>query len=284
MDLPDISGLTLAEGRGGLPKLDIDVPGGTAELYLQGAHLTSWIPTGHDPVLWVADHAEFAEGKAIRGGVPLCFPWFGPGPDGNMRPSHGFARVTPWRVISAARNGDTVSVTLEFTHADAVGRPGHELWPADFRARYRVDVSDTLTMTLEVDPPTPQAQAALHTYLQVGDVRRVQVEGMDHQDVIDKVTGDTGTHHGMVTFEGETDRIFQTANEAVVHDPVLGRKIVIEKSGSPQTVVWNPGADRAAALPDMGDDEWTGFVCVEAANLVQLVRLCSRLSVTRSEA
>lgn len=283
MDLPDIAGLTLAEGRGGLPKLDIDLPGGTAELYLQGAHLTSWIPTGHDPVLWLAEQAVFAEGRAIRGGVPLCFPWFGPGPDGTSKPAHGFARLTPWTLASASRTGDEISVVLEFTHADAEGLPGADLWPSDFRARYRVDVSDTLMMTLEVEPPTPQTQAALHTYLAVGDVRQVQVEGMDHQDVIDKLTGEAGTHHGMVTFEGETDRIFQTANEAVLHDPVLGRRILIEKSGSPQTVIWNPWADKAAGLSDMGDDEWPGFACVESANLVQLVRMCTRLSVARSD-
>lgn len=281
MDLPDIPGLSLAEGRGGLPKLEIELPGCTAELYLHGAHLTAWTPTGHDPVLWTSEQAVYADGKAIRGGVPICFPWFAAGWDDNLTPAHGFARISPWRFISASRDRDELTVVLELTQDEVAGRPGADQWPSAFRARYQVDFADTLTMTLQVDPPHPPPQAALHTYLLVGDVREVHVEGLDHHDFIDKLTGTSETHHGSVTFEGETDRIFQTANESVLHDPVLGRKIIIEKSGSPQTVIWNPWADKAAGFTDMGDDEWPEFVCIESANLVQLVRVCTRLSVAK---
>lgn len=107
---------------------------------------------------------------------------------------------------------------------------------------------------------------ALHTYLAVGDVRQVKVTGLDGAEYYDKVTGQTETQSGDVTIEGQTDRVYRSTGEVVLEDPVLGRKLVIAKSGSANTVIWNPGVDKAAEMQDFGDDEWQGMICIEAAN------------------
>lgn len=279
MDLPEIPGLSAEEGAGGLTKLVVDLPSCRGELYLHGAQVTEWTPAGHEPVLWLSPQAVFAEAHAIRGGVPICFPWFGSGPDGDLSPAHGLARTGPWVFAGAQRHGDTVRITLQLTRDGVADRAGANHWTSDFRATYTVEFGSSLTMTLDVDPADPPTQSALHTYLRVGDVRQVAVTGLDHHHFFDQLTGETRTHHGTVTFTGETDRIYHHTNEVRLSDPVLGRQVRIAKSGSPHTVVWNPWIDKARQLADVPDDAWLEFVCLESANLSQTLRMCTSISV-----
>lgn len=279
MDLPDIPGLSRVDGAGGIPKLVVDLPTCQAELYLHGAHITQWTPTQHEPVLWLSPEAVFAEHHAIRGGVPICFPWFSSGPSGDLSPAHGFARTGTWQFTRAQRDEDNIRITLQLTREDTQHRAGAEHWTTDFIATYTVDFGTTLTMTLEVDPADPPTQSALHTYLRVGDVRQVRVEGLDHHRYLDQLTGETRTHHGPLTLNGETDRIYHHSNEVTLHDPVLGRRIRIAKSGAPHTVVWNPWVDKTRTLSDLPQGAWAEFICLESANLTQTLRMCTSLSV-----
>jgi D-hexose-6-phosphate mutarotase len=266
LTLPD--GVRVVEGRGGLPAVQVDVPDCSGELYLQGAHLTSWRPRGAD-VLWVSRSAVFRAGTAIRGGVPICFPWFANGLDGTASPAHGFARVTPWQLVGATRQGDSVELVL--TLADDEQPRAH--WPYSFAATYRVLLSgDELALRLAVTNTGAQPftfEEALHAYFGVADIRAVTVDGLAGARYLDMVPGaDRGPHtqDGPITFAGETDRTFQaTGATATIQDG--DRTVMIARNGSKSAIVWNPWIGKAASIADFGDDEWTRMVCVETANV-----------------
>ena len=257
------------KGEGGLPRARVTGPRADAEVYLQGAHVTRWQPRGAKPVLFVASRAVYAPGKAIRGGVPLIFPWFGPHATDKSKPMHGFARARPWRVTATDSSPDgTVTLELGLDDDDAT----RALWPHPFRARYRVTVGDTLTMALDV-VNTGRApftfEAALHTYLTVADVRTAGVRGLEQTLFIDKVDGMTRKRLGgePLVLTGETDRVFlATRASCVVEDPGLRRRLRVDKTGSASTVVWNPWAVKCAEMADMGPDDWRSMICVETAN------------------
>ena len=258
-------------GGGGLPRVVVEGPAGSAEIYLHGAHVTRWRPAGGDDVLFLGAQSRYVPGAAIRGGVPICFPWFGPKADAPQAPSHGFARVSEWTLEGAREVDDDVVVTLSLTDSDATRASA---WPHPFRATLRVTVGARLVLAFEVhntgsDPIT--FEEALHTYLAVADARSVVVRGLEGDRYLDKVTGAAAPVPATgepVRLTGETDRIYlDTAGRVTVEDPAGGRHVTVRAEGSRTTVLWNPWAERAAALADLGDDEWTRLVCVETSNV-----------------
>ena len=266
LELP--ASVTRVEGP--IERFDVATPLATAELYRQGAHVARWRPAHADaPVLFVSRESAFAPGRPIRGGVPICFPWFGPHPADPAAPAHGFARTADWALVAADEAADgSVSLALVL-EADAGRVPA---WPHAFRITHHVTIGSRLTMALTVENRGSEPfafEAALHTYLAVADVQRVTVAGLDGTVYLDKVRGFARTVQDgpLIRFSGETDRIYlDTAAACTVDDPGLGRRTRVSKSGSQTTVVWNPWIDRARALPDLGDGEWREMVCVETAN------------------
>lgn len=266
-DLTLPAGVRVVRGRGGLPAVQVDVPAGRGEVYLHGAHVTSWSPLDTE-VLWLSEAAVFAPGKAIRGGVPICFPWFAGGLDGTSTPAHGFARTTEWGLVGATTDGRWVELILALTDTEET----RARWPHSFAADYRVRMGEDelallLTVTNTGDEPFT-FEEALHSYFSVDDIRSAQVEGLDGSRYLDMVPGaDRGPHvqDGPITFTGETDRTFQgTAATALICDGK--RAVTVARNGSDSAIVWNPWVDKSAAMSDFGDDEWTGMVCVETAN------------------
>ena len=256
-------------GAGGLPRARVSGARADAELYLQGAHLTQWQPHGAAPVLFLSPRASYAPGQAIRGGVPLIFPWFGAHASNPQAPMHGFARSHPWRLVSSGPGADG-AVVLELALDD--DQATRALWPAPFTLRYRVTVSETLTLALEVVNASPAPftfEAALHTYLAVGDVEAVSVKGLEDTAYIDKVDAFTRKRQGPepLRFGGETDRVFLgTRARCVVDDRALRRRLIVDKAGSATTVVWNPGATKSRDIADLEPDGWRRMLCVETAN------------------
>lgn len=256
-------------GVGGLSRVRVSGARADAELYLQGGHLTRWQPHGAAPVVFLSTRATYAPGQAIRGGVPVIFPWFGPHSIDRQAPMHGFARTCPWRLVSSGPGTDG-AVDLELALDDDAST--RRLWPPAFTLRYRVTVSDALGMALEVVNASAEPftfEAALHTYLAVGDVEAVAIGGLEHAPYIDKVDAFARKRHGAgpLRLTGETDRVFLgTPARCVVDDPALGRRLVIDKTGSATTVVWNPGAARAREIADLDPDGWRHMLCVETAN------------------
>jgi glucose-6-phosphate 1-epimerase len=256
-------------GAGGLERARVRGAHASAELFLQGGHLTHWQPHGGAPVLFLSRRAVYAPGQAIRGGVPLVFPWFGPHVTDRSAPMHGFARSRPWRLVTSGPGADAAVVLELALDDDAATRA---LWPATFRLRYCVTVGETLGLALEVVNTSPAPftfEAALHTYLAVGDVTAVSIAGLEGTPYIDKVDAMARKRQGPTPLRltGETDRVFLgTRARCVVADPALGRRLVVDKAGSATTVVWNPWSAKTAGITDLEPDDWCRMVCVETAN------------------
>jgi glucose-6-phosphate 1-epimerase len=242
------------------------------EVYVHGAHVTAFDKAGEPGVLFMSGQSLFQADKAIRGGIPVIFPWFGPrqpDPTGKS-PMHGFARVSEWAVESARGGGDVVSVTLSLMPSEL----SRSLWPHDFKLTYAVTLErDVLKLDLTVTNTGAEGfpfEEALHTYFAVGDVRHASVEGLAHTTYLDKVDNlaEKSQDAAPITFAGETDRVYvATPATCTINDPGLRRRIVVEKEHSDATVVWNPWVAKAKAMADFGDDEWANMVCVESANV-----------------
>lgn len=266
-DIP--KALRFEDGPGGLTRALVSTPAAEAELYRQGAHLTQWTPRGQRPVLYVSSTSLFAPGKAIRGGVPIIFPWFGSRGDGKPGPAHGFARTLEWVVESTKLREDAgVEIMLSLASNDAT----RALFEPDFRAHLRVALGSELEVELEVRNEGPERftfEEALHTYFAVGDIREASVTGLEGTTYIDKTDGFKRKRQGSepVCLSKETDQVHVDATATcIIHDAVWKRRIVIEKSGSSSTVVWNPWSEKTKGMPDMPADGWKEMLCVETAN------------------
>ena len=206
--------------------------------------------------------------KAIRGGVPLIFPWFGPKPDDTKAPMHGFARTAEWELESVRQEQGDVVVSLGLGSSPMT----QALWPQDFRLRFEVRVSASLEMSLTVNNTSASVfefEEALHTYFAVSDVRQVKVTGLERTSYIDKTDGLKHKPQGdvPVTITAETDRVYlATQSACVLDDPGFARRIIVSKEHSDATVVWNPWIAKAKAMADFGDDEWPGMICIETVN------------------
>lgn len=246
-----------------------DVPGGGSFAVVDsGAHVTHWTPDG-EPVLFLSSRAEFAPGRPIRGGVPVCFPWFGPGRDGQSRPAHGWARTLDWTLSQATEVDGVTTLEWRLTDADVVEAPGLTRWGHSFEATCRQRFDSELTLDFTVRNTGNESfdyEAALHTYFRVGDVAQVIVEGLGGADYWDKLTGQTQTQIGDLQLTDRTDRVYASAADTRIVDPVLERTITVAKAGSATTVVWNPWEAEAANIADLGEGEWREFLCVETAN------------------
>ncbi len=257
----------VVEGNGSLPKVVVTTLDAHGEIYLHGGHVTSWKPNGRDEVLFVSAHAVWQDGRAIRGGVPVCFPWFGNKADNDKAPAHGLVRTRAWQLDAIERNGESVTVTMSI----ASGPDTKAWWPSDYRLVHRVSFGPVLVMELAMTNTgaVPQSfEEALHAYFRVGDVKQVRLRGLDGVAYLDKTDQDRReTQRGDITIVSETDRVYlDTKGPVELEDPVLKRRIRVQKANSAETVVWNPWVDKAKALRDLGDDEWTKMVCIEGSN------------------
>jgi glucose-6-phosphate 1-epimerase len=258
----------ITAGNGGLPRISITSPAATAEIYLHGAQVTSWRPVGHEDVIFLSEHSQFETGKAIRGGIPVCFPWFRNKVDDPKAPSHGVVRTKAWELDSIETRGDTVVVSLS-TVSDAETRAW---WPYDFHLVHRATIGAELIQEL-VATNTGAAPArfeeALHTYYRVGAAAQVRISGLDGVAYLDNTDGNREKRQaGDIVFTAQTDRAYLDTTHAVeIADPVLRRRIRLEKQNSRTTVVWNPWSTGAQTLSDLGDEEWRTMACVEASNM-----------------
>jgi glucose-6-phosphate 1-epimerase len=266
---PYPDGARLEKGPGGLDRLALQAAEGEALVYLQGAQVAHFQPKDAKPVLWMSAASRFERGKPLRGGVPICFPWFGPKAGSPEAPMHGYARILPWTVEAVTRETDgSLRAVLELT-SEAAARGG---FPGGLSLSLAVTVARSLRMELTVRNVGRAAatfEEALHSYLAVSDVRQARIRGLEGVGYVDKTAGMARKpgESEPIAISGETDRVYAGATETVtVEDPGWRRRVVVGKRGSATTVVWNPWAARAKAMPDFGDDEWTGMVCVETAN------------------
>jgi glucose-6-phosphate 1-epimerase len=265
----NIGSADLTTGKGGLPLVRIRTPWSAAEIYLSGAHVTHFQRHGEPPLLFVSRWSHFAAGQAIRGGVPICFPWFG---NRAGEPSHGFARSATWQLLKTVVAPEG-GVTLTFALPPV---PGRDAWKP-LRTEFTVTVAGTLTMELTVANDSGggplEIENCQHTYFHVGDIAQVSIAGLRGLPFDDFAAGATGARRmendPVLRIAKETNRVYPAHTGTVeFHDASLNRTIRIGKSGSNSTVVWNPWTTQK--LPDDFDPaEHQNMVCVESGNVKQ---------------
>jgi D-hexose-6-phosphate mutarotase len=258
--------VTILEGNGELPKIEVNSDGARAEIYLHGAHVTDFQLNGQPPLLFTSQCSRFARHQPIRGGIPIILPWFGAR---EGEPAHGFGRLVDWELhetTALPEGGATLRFSLPETSASA-------MWPT-FTAHYVVTVTNKLTLELIVTNCSRDRQfpfeSCLHSYFHVGDISQVSIAGLQGVNYLDKADNYTSKMEtsDAITISSEVDRTFlDTTSTVEIRDRSLGRKILVEKAGSKSTVVWNPWIAKSQQMPDFGDDEYTQMVCVESGNV-----------------
>lgn len=256
-------------GPGGLPLARIANSNCAALVSIYGAHVMSYIPHGFDDVLWLSSQSFYDEGKPIRGGIPVCWPWFGAHPSDSSKSAHGFARNSMWELVSAKTDEGCSEIVLELSDDDQT----RFLWPHSFKLRAVIRAGAKLEVALttqntSMDPFT--ITQALHTYFSISEISNIEVKGFENVKYIDTlkpVNFPMQTQQGPLTFAAETDLVYvDTKGSYEIEDPGYKRKIKIEKTGSASAVAWNPWVDKSKRMRDFGDEEYHSMVCVEVTN------------------
>ncbi|QYF72769.1 tagaturonate reductase [Cryobacterium sp. PAMC25264] len=282
-------GIRLVTAKGDLPAVEVFLPAATALVYLHGAHVAEWTPAGQKPVLWMSESGAFTPTAALRGGIPVCFPWFGPNLSDATAPNHGWARISAWTLTAAALEGPDAVLTFELagSHRDSTGTAQ----PVSLRYTVRIGATLSLALTVRNDGAAPvSVETAFHTYFAVADARGTTLLGLQDLPYLDRTVSPPVTASAAlpVAFTGaEIDRVYPMPRVVTIDDTGNHRSILVGDTDAAQTVVWNPGSTKAAAMGDFGDEEWTQTVCVEACNVQGQARVLApgaqhRMGVTLS--
>lgn len=261
--------LEIVEGKGGLPLMMIANDSAKAVISVYGGQVLSFQPvTEPEDLMFLSEQAYYQEGKAIKGGVPICWPWFGPDPDGAGRPAHGFVRNRFWNILatSSTHDGET-KVVLGLIDTEETRR----IWPYSFELQLAISVGKTLKLELMTSNTGAQAFSitqAFHTYFTVGDINQVKVLGLENKSYLDKVEGGVQKQQqGTLQIAAEVDRIYTNVSEdLVIDDAQLNRRILIASQGSKTAVIWNPWSEISAKMADLENEAYKSFVCVETTN------------------
>lgn len=260
--------LTFAAGPNGTVMINIQTAKASAQISTYGAQVLSFKPTSADrDLLFLSPLSCYGNGKAIRGGVPICWPWFGDDPSGHGRPAHGFARNQNWQVIETQLLDDgAVKLSLQLLPNEL----SFKYWHCQFDLRFTVIISDSLKMMLTTENTDNESfviSQALHTYFNIGAIEKLHLRGLDNYHYLDKTLNFAEKlQQGDVSFVAETDRIYlHSPQQLFIEDAALRRRIVIESQGSQTAVVWNPW-NKVVTLNDMENDAYQRFICVETAN------------------
>lgn len=242
------------------PVIQLSNSFGTASVALHGAHVTAYTPSGQKPVIFTSEQAIYKEGKAIRGGIPICWPWFNAHPTDPSLPSHGFARNQFWEITASNHTADSTSITLSLSITD-------------LKAEVTITLNESLEVKLTTTNISNQQQTvggALHSYFTVSNIDSIIIRGLEGVHYLDTLTDTPEIQEGEISITQETDRIYTNSPETVsIFDREWNRNIFIDKSGSQSTVVWNPWITKSTGMADLGNEEYKGFVCIESANALE---------------
>lgn len=254
---------------------EIDNPQSSTKITRHGAHLIEWRPLhAKQPVIYTSPDAIFEEGTAIRGGIPICWPWFGAHPTSpDTHPSHGIARNRFWKVTEASERKEETHLALSLL-SDDLDEETQALFPHDFELKYTLTLGTTLTLALTTtntgDKPMTIG-GALHTYFYVGDITQVHFSGLEKVSHLDFVERDkngkpTEKPQGSTLIHSEVDRLYRGGGPVTIHDDANARQIIVHTRGSKSTVVWNPWIEKSKTLKDLPNEAYKNFLCVETAN------------------
>jgi glucose-6-phosphate 1-epimerase len=260
--------LGFTEIDGGLVAISIYNKFADAEICLYGAQVTRFTPHGSFDLLWMSPTSFFEEGKAIRGGIPLCFPWFGPDPSGEGKPAHGFARLMYWDVVeTAAKDTGETAIKLQLCSSTETKK----YWPYEFSAELDIMVGKELDVKLTITNTDKQPfnySAALHSYFNISGLENIKIEGLEGTSFYSGFGEDLFKQEEQMLeiCQEENRRYIETESDCVIHDEVFSQAIRISKLGSKVTVVWNPGEETSSKMEDIAEGSFETFVCVEAVN------------------
>lgn len=259
--------------KGHLMMIEVDTPYASAVITTHGASVLSYIPkqgssAGKD-LLWVSEQAVYDGQKPVRGGIPICWPWFGKSNEEGL-PAHGFVRNRVWHLDKAHSHDNGITEIVLVCDAD---ESSHALWPYAFHLSLRIEVGEKLSMTLTTHNLSGydlSITEAFHTYFSVSNPQGIEIEGMDNSLLWDKLTNAAPCRQqGAVKVEPPLDNVYLDQSSIVSFDDVaLNRRIIIEKQHSDSSVVWNPGPEGVKAFADMDDGAWQGMLCVESGNVL----------------
>lgn len=278
--------MKLVTTNAGLDKLVIENSFACCQIYLQGAHIVEYTPHAESNILWVSSIAKYGTQQAIRGGIPICWPWFGSHPHDSSMPSHGFARNCVWSLISVTTDEDDKTLVHLKLKSNSVTR---KLWPFEFELDYRICIGSQLTVSLTTHNHDQQffsISEAIHSYFKLQDVASASVLKLSGCYYIDKLAaGITVQQCGDVAIDQAIDRIYLNApDQQLIVDKLLGRTISVEKSGCADTVIWNPWRYQAQQIKDFDDQGYRQMVCVEAVNSrVNQINIAPNASHTMSQ-
>lgn len=254
--------VSFISGAGGLPMINIQTDVATATMSLYGGQLLQFQKVDEQPIIWLSERSHYQKNKAIRGGIPICWPWFGAHETDKNQPAHGYARIRMWQVDDVYLEEQAVNIHISLPLQDQ----------ECVVSQLKYKIADDLTVALETinqSNENIEISSALHSYYQVGDITKIGIKGLAEKQYIDKTQlNKIGIQDSPLVITCETDRIYlDTTGMIIIQDPVLNRSIQIKKTGSNSTVVWNPWADKSMSMTDMPDNGWQTMVCVEAANV-----------------
>ena len=257
-----------SEQEGDLIYIDVINKYAEATISLYGAHIIQYRPYETFDILWMSPNSNFEEGKAIRGGIPICFPWFGPHASDPTLPVHGFARIMQWKVTKTESmpKGETL-IKLELNSSEQT----KEFWPYDFKAELDICVGATLKVALRITNTGNEAfqyTSALHTYFHVSDISNIRIEGLQGASYYQGFGNEVFTQEeDLIEIAKEENRRYvDTESDIILHDAAFRRRIKTTKEGSKVTVVWNPWSETVKTMSDIPEDGYETFVCIEPAN------------------
>lgn len=261
--------VVFAEGEDGLPFIHISNDKASALISVYAGQVLAYQPRGvQNDLLFLSKRAYYQAGKAIKGGIPICWPWFGPDPEGLGRSAHGFVRNRMWDVIESSATPDgNIRIVLGLTSTGET----QSIWPRSFVLRLEITVGNTLNLELVTRNSGSQActiTQAFHTYFSIGDIHHTHVSGLENTRYIDKVDDNLEKNQtGVITIGAEVDRIYQSVGSTLtIHDTAHKRRIHITSKGNRTAVVWNPWVKISAEMADLEDDDYLRFICVETTN------------------
>lgn len=248
----------------GFAYIDIKNEVAEAKVALQGAHLFHYKKINNKPILWLSEVSDFKLGKAIRGGVPICWPWFGFNKNDASLPQHGFARTSMWELVSIAEEFDSTTLVLRLQDS----KETLEMWDYKFELELKIVICDTLTLELKTtnkDSKDFTLTQALHTYFSISHISNVLVKGLDKKPYLDALTWQNMVQEGDIRFDGEVDRVYQNVDDKITLVDI-DREITIKNEGSSSVVVWNPWIEKTLRMSAMREDAYTTMLCIESAN------------------
>ena len=263
-----LPGISFAEEWDGFVVVDVVNEQATARVAINGAQLLRWRPEGEEPVVWLSEDAHFEMGRSVRGGIPICWPWFGAHKIESAFPAHGFARTREWELFEVDKlDGATTKLLFRLNES----REMHHFWPHSFELECHITIGKALTLELKTrncSGEVIEITEALHTYFNVSDVDNMTIHGLDGLHYLDKLEAFQRKHQqGDIPITGEIDRVYLDSDgECIIEDTGFNRRIRISKLGSRSTVVWNPGQESGEQMGDLGEVGYRHMLCVESAN------------------